>query len=203
MKRRTIIEIISAVILLSIGWMIGNKWQIAACELELKFNIVDVLTLIVTIAMGLYIARVLEKDVQDKRIEKDMYLSKINVIESICDELENKFQASNGKGLDYKEIVNLEHRIKTKKNTIFKYILDNSHGKINDKLKTHDEKLKGEFKDLRNNLTQTTVGEVEQQDIEIVNNCATYSNERTTCILSSLNTISNSLLEVKVLVNKM
>ena len=61
MKRRTIIEIISAVILLSIGWMIGNKWQIAACELELKFNIVDVLTLIVTIAMGLYIARVLEK----------------------------------------------------------------------------------------------------------------------------------------------
>ena len=203
MKRRTIIEIISAVILLSMGWMIGNKWQITACELELKFNIVDVLTLIVTIAMGLYIARVLEKDVQDKRIEKDMYLSKINVIESICDELENKFQASNGKGLDYKEIVNLEHRIKTKKNTIFKYILENSHGKINDKLKNHDEKLKGDFKDLRNNLTQTTVGEVEQQDIEIVNNCATYSNERTTCILSSLNTISNSLLEVKVLVNKM
>ena len=153
--------------------------------------------------MGLYIARVLEKDVQDKRIEKDMYLSKINVIESICDELENKFQASNGKGLDYKEIVNLEHRIKTKKNTIFKYILENSHGKINDKLKNHDEKLKVDFKDLRNNLTQTTVGEVEQQDIEIVNNCATYSNERTTCILSSLNTISNSLLEVKVLVNKM
>lgn len=62
MKRRTIIEIISAVILLSIGWTIGNKWQIAACELELKFNIVDVLTLIVTIAMGLYIAHVFSGD---------------------------------------------------------------------------------------------------------------------------------------------
>ncbi len=52
MSKRTIIEIILGLIILAIGWLIGNNWQILECKLDLSFNIVDVITLIVTITNG-------------------------------------------------------------------------------------------------------------------------------------------------------
>lgn len=203
MSKRTIVEIIIGCVILLVGWILGNKWQCIECTLDLTFNIVDVITLIVTIAMGIYIAWILEKEVQDNRIEKDMYLTKIGVIEGILDELDGMFHSCNGQSIDYKKVVSLEHRIRTKKNSIFKYILNNSHGKINKELTKYDELLKTDFKDLRNFLTQTSVSESEPKDIEITDNKANYSSERTTNVLSSINSIDNKLLEIKVLVNKM
>lgn len=203
MSKRTIVEIFIGCVVFFVGWILGNKWQCIECTLDLTFNIVDVITLIVTIAMGIYIAWILEKEVQDNRIEKDMYLTKIGVIEGILDELDRMFHTCNGQSIDYKKVVSLEHRIRTKKNSIFKHILNNSHGKINKELSKYDEQLKMEFKDLRNFLTQTSVSESEPKDIEITDNQANYSSERTTNVLSSINSIDNKLLEIKVLVNKM
>ena len=203
MNRRTIIEIILSIVILVIGWIIGNKWQIMECKLDLSFNIVDLVTLIVTIAMGIYIAWILEKEVQDRRIEKDMYLSKIDSIDGILEDIENLFQSNNGSRIDYKKIVSIEHRVKLKKKGIFEHLLKNSHGKIKDSLKKYDNQLKRDFKDLRNYLTQTSAGASVPQDITIDNNIASYSSERTSNILTLLNSIGIKLLEVKVLVNKM
>lgn len=203
MSKRTIVEIILGIILISLGWVIGNKWQIMECKLDLTYNIVDVITLIVTIVMGIYIAWILEKEVQDRRIEKDMYLSKICDIERMLEEIDKMFRNSNGSEIDYKKIVNLEHRVRTKKNSIFKYLLENSHGQILTKLTTYEGQFKNDFKDLRNYLTQTNAEETEHKDIIIENNIAKYSEERTTCVLTLLNNLDNKFLEVKVLVNKM
>lgn len=202
MSKRTYIEIASGIFLLIIGWVIGNQWQITECKLDLTFNIVDLFTLVVTIVMGTYIAWILEKEVQDKRIEKDMYLAKIGSIEEILDELGNMFQSNNGQSIDYKKVVGLEHRIKMKKDSIFKYILENLHGKIHQEIKKGDEQLRCNFKDLRNLLTQTNAEETGPKDIEIIDNQANYSAERTSCVLNTLNIIDNKLLEIKVLVNK-
>ena len=114
-NKRRIIDPIVCCAILFLGWLIGNKWQCLECKLDLTFNIVDVITLIITIAMGIYIAWILEKEVQDRRIEKDMYLAKIGAIEVILDELDNMFHSDNGQSIDYKKIVCLEHRIRTKK----------------------------------------------------------------------------------------
>ncbi|MCQ2213048.1 MAG: hypothetical protein MJZ36_05370 [Bacteroidaceae bacterium] len=203
MSKRTTAEIVLGIIILAIGWIIGNKWQVLECTLELTFNIVDVITLIVTIIMGIYIAWILEKEVQDKRIEKDMYLAKIGVIEGILEELDNTFQNSNGQQIDYKKVVSFEHRIRTRKKSIFKYILENSHGKIHAELNKNDEQLKVYLKELRNLLTQTNASESEPKDIEITDNIADYSAERTSLILTMLNNIDNKLLEIKVLINKL
>ena len=202
MNKRTITEIIVGIIILIIGWAIGNKWQIATFNVDLQINIVDALTLVVTIVMGIYIAWIIEKEVQDKRIEKDMYLSKVCALEEIRDEIENLFQSNNGEQIDFKKIVSLDHRIRTKRKSIFKHLLDCSHGKIKKELENYDKNLKNDLKDLRNLLTQTSVGEVVIKDIEISNNIANYSSERTSLILKILDEIDNKFLEVKVLVNK-
>lgn len=203
MNKRIGIEIFSAILILVIGWLIGSKWRICQFVLDLQINIVDAVSLLVTVVMGLYIARILEKEVQDNRIEKDMYLSKISVIENLLENIETMFQNKNGIDLDYKLIVNLEHRIRTKKNSIFEHIVEKSKRKIKTEIQTYEKLLKDEFKDLRNYLTQTNASEEGTKDISIENNIAKYSPERTSLILTSLNSIENKLLELKVLINKM
>ncbi|WP_278983553.1 hypothetical protein [Segatella bryantii] len=202
-SKRTIIEIILGLIILAIGWLIGNNWQILECKLDLSFNIVDVITLIVTITMGIYIAWILEKEVQDRRIEKDMYLSKIDVIDGILNDMEELFQSNNGSGIDYKQIVGIEHRVRTKRKSIFKHLLDNSCGKIKKELEKYDNQLKSDFKDLRSYLTMTDAGNSKTKSLVVTKNLAKYSEERTSDILTSINAIDNKLLEVKVLINKM
>lgn len=203
MNKRIGIEIFSAILILVIGWLIGSKWRICQFVLDLQINIVDAVSLLVTVVMVLYIARILEKEVQDNRIEKDMYLSKISVIENLLENIETMFQNKNGIDLDYKLIVNLEHRIRTKKNSIFEHIVEKSKRKIKTEIQTYEKLLKDEFKDLRNYLTQTNASEEGTKDISIENNIARYSQERTSLILTSLNSIENKLLELKVLINKM
>ena len=203
MNKRIGIEIFSAILILVIGWLIGSKWRICQFVLDLQINIVDAVSLLVTVVLGLYIARILEKEVQDNRIEKDMYLSKISVIENLLENIETMFQNKNGIDLDYKLIVNLEHRIRTKKNSIFEHIVEKSKRKIKTEIQTYEKLLKDEFKDLRNYLTQTNASEEGTKDISIENNIARYSQERTSLILTNLNSIENKLLELKVLVNKM
>ena len=92
MNKRIGIKIFSAILILLIGWLIGSRWRICQFVLDLQINIVDAVSLLVTVAMGLYIARILEKEVQDNRIEKDMYLSKISVIENLLETIETMFQ---------------------------------------------------------------------------------------------------------------
>ena len=203
MSKRVIIEFIIGIILFGIGWIIGNQWQLTEFCLDLQVNIVDVISLFATVAVGIYIAWILEKEVQDRRIEKDMYLSKIEAIEAITEDIENIFQTNSTAGVDYKKMVNLEHRIKTKRDSIFKHLKENSHGKIKKELTNCDNWLKDKFKELRNSLTQTNADETKPKDIEIVDNNAKYSEGRTTEILTSLNNISNKLLEVKVLMHNM
>lgn len=202
MSKRTIIEIILGIIILATGWLIGNKWQLLECKLDLSFNIVDVMTLIVTIALGTCVAWILKKEVQDKRIEKDMYLSKIDVIDGILNDLEDLFQSNNGTRIDYKKIVGIEHRIKTKRDSIFKHLLENSYGKIKVKLEKYDDQLKNDFIKLRIFLTMTDADNSKAKALEVKNNQAKYSEERISDILTSINTIDNRLLEVKVLINK-
>ena len=44
--------------------------------LSKEVSIIDAFSLFATIGCAIYIARILEKEVQDKRVEKDLYLKK-------------------------------------------------------------------------------------------------------------------------------
>jgi hypothetical protein len=132
-----------------------------------------------------------------------MYLSKIDAIDGILNDLEEQFQSNNGSGIDYIKIIGIDHRVRTKRTGIFKHLLDNSCGKIKKELEKYDNQLKNDFKDLRNYLTMIDAGKSKTKAIKITNNQAQYSEDRTSDILTSINAIDNKLLEVKVLINKM
>ena len=202
MNKRTIIEIVVGV-LLFIGGFLIKSWIEVGIKFDGEVNILDAITLIVTIILGIYIAKILEKEVQDKRIEKDMYLAKIGEIENFIQEIEKLINNLHGSSISYKQIVNMEHRCRRKRNSIFQYIMGKANGKMQKQLSEYDNKLKTDFKDLRQMLTQTSACDEAPKDVIVENDVVQYSLSRTSEILSTIESVENELLEVRVIINNL
>ena len=202
MNKRTIIEIIVGVLLFMGGFLI-KSWIEVGIKFDGEVNILDAITLIVTIILGIYIAKILEKEVQDKRIEKDMYLAKIGEIENFIQEIEKLINNLHCSSINYKQIVNMEHRCRRKRNSIFQYIIGKANGKMRKQLSEYDNKLKADFKDLRQMLTQTSACDEAPKDVIVENDVVQYSLNRTSEILSTIESIENELLEVRVIINNL
>lgn len=202
MNKRTIIEIVVGV-LLFIGGFLVKSWIEVGIKFDGEVNILDAITLIVTIILGIYIAKILEKEVQDKRIEKDMYLAKIGEIENFIQEIEKLINNLHGSSISYKQIVNMEHRCRRKRNSIFQYIMGKADGKMRKQLSEYDNKLKTDFKDLRQMLTQTSACDEEPKDVIVENDVVQYSLSRISEILSTIESVENELLEVRVIINNL
>lgn len=202
MNKRTIIEIVVGV-LLFIGGFLVKSWTEVGVKFNGEVNILDAITLIVTIILGIYIAKILEKEVQDKRIEKDMYLAKIGEIENFIQEIEKLINNLHASSISYKQIVNIEHRCRRKRNSIFQYIMGKVNGKMRKQLSEYDNKLKTDFKDLRQMLTQTSACDEEPKDVIVENDIVQYSLSRISEILSTIESVENELLEVRVIINNL
>lgn len=108
--------------------IIRNWWDIGTIELETKINVLDALSLVATIVVGIYIAKILEKEVQDKRIEKDLYISKINSVEYILNTIESLIESSKDTEIQYGRIVNMMHRCRIKKSDVFNTLEKKKNG---------------------------------------------------------------------------
>ena len=117
--KKIIINAIICILIFLTGLIIRNWWDIGTIELETKINVLDALSLVATIVVGIYIAKILEKEVQDKRIEKDLYISKINSVEYILNTIESLIESSKDTEIQYGRIVNMMHRCRIKKSDVF------------------------------------------------------------------------------------
>ena len=64
-----------------IGWtacVLFEHWSILT--LDLSISVTDVLTLVVEVGLALFVASVLERGLQNKRVEKDFYLKELDDI---------------------------------------------------------------------------------------------------------------------------
>ena len=72
--------------------------------------------------MGIYIVTTLEKEAQDHRVEKDLYISKVQEIEALLSEVETCID-NRENDVYYSNITNMEFRLKRKKDKVFKCII--------------------------------------------------------------------------------
>ena len=72
--------------------------------------------------MGIYIVTTLEKEAQDHRVEKDLYISKVQEIEALLSEVEMCID-NRENDVYYSNITNMEFRLKRKKDKVFKCII--------------------------------------------------------------------------------
>lgn len=115
MKKNKIINIIIYIIIFSIGCCCGKLIDWGYFVLNKEISIIDAISLFLTIGCAIYISKVLEKEVQDVRIEKEMFISQVENTESPLVELGNKLNSTT-----YTEVISLYSKSNITRHKLFK-----------------------------------------------------------------------------------
>lgn len=202
LKRNSIIVILLC-LSFCIGFFLRCWYEIGTYQIDTTINALDAISLIATIILGVYIAKTLQKEVQDKRIEKDMYLGLISAIEQIIRDIDDLVENSGGNNLHYNRIVNVMHRCRIKKADVFKALGSIDNESLKSQIDDYDQKLKTELQSLKTALTETSVQASSKPSVKLEKNMVTYSEERIIEIITSINAIESSLFKLKILVNNL
>lgn len=178
-------------------------WKNGSCNIDTTINVLDAISLAATISVGIYIAKILQKEVQDKRIEKDMYLGLILSVERILNDLETLIENSEESTLYYQRVVSIIHRCRIKKTDIFKALDSLDNKLLKSQVNDLDQRLKGELKTLKTALTETSVKSSPTPSVKLKNNIIHYSEDRIIEIITSINVVESIFFELKVIVNNL
>ena len=198
--KKKIINIIGYLVILSIGMTIGKLLNWGYFELSKEVNIVDALTLFVTIGVAIYIAKILEKEVQDVRIEKELYIAKITEIESILKDFEILVEE---KDSSYNKINNRINSCRMKKGSIFNTIKENLKQVKTKDFDNFEKGITDGINSLKRLLTETPAVAEENPAISVKKDIVTYSSNRIIEINTEINSISDNLFKIKVRINNL
>lgn len=205
MSKRNNIIITAICVCLSffVGLFACCWWKNGSCNIDTTINVLDAISLAATISVGIYIAKILQKEVQDKRIEKDMYLGLILSVERILNDLETLIENSEESTLYYQRVVSIIHRCRIKKTDIFKALDSLDNKLLKSQVNDLDQRLKGELKTLKTALTETSVKSSPTPSVKLKNNIIHYSEDRIIEIITSINVVESIFFELKVIVNNL
>jgi hypothetical protein len=161
-------------------------------EFSKEISIIDALTLFVTIGLALYITKVLEKETQDIRIKKDLYIAKISELEDFLSSFESLMEEPN---IFYTKINNRIHSSRIKKNSIFATIRDDF------KLINANELEKAISNDM--NLLKQFLTGTNTIQLSVKKDIANYSEERKVEIYTKINAIKETFFKMKIMINNL
>ena len=200
MNKEIIIKWIVWIVIFSIGITIGKLFDWGYFELVREISIIDALTLFATIGLAIYIVKVLEKEVQDVRIEKELYIAKITELESVLNSFENLLEE---KEIFYSKINNRIHSCRIKKNSIFGNIRNNLKRITASEIDTFRQDITNKINSLKKLLTETPVVPTSTPELSVNNGIATFSTNRTIEICTEINAINEILFKLKVRINNL
>ena len=88
MRGKTAVKILVAIVVFVMGWTTGQVLEdISPFTLDWTISLSDVLTIIVEIGLAIIIALLVEKGMQNQRVEKDFFISELDNIQSSFSDL--------------------------------------------------------------------------------------------------------------------
>lgn len=200
MNKKNITKYILWIVIFCVGICIGKLLNWGYFTLSKEVSIIDAITLFVTVGCAIFIAKVLEKEVQDDRIEKDLFLSQASQLEFFLGEIEKNIESPD---CLYSNIVNFYSSANKTRNKFFKRI--DAHNIRLSKSQTLNEikkELENYFKSLKPLLTDTPVIQTDLPDIVVESGKIKYSESRLTEIRNELTNIYDCLFAIKIIVNR-
>lgn len=198
--KKKIINILTILIIFSIGAVFGELLDWGYFELSKEISVIDALSLFTTLGVAIYITKTLEKEVNDSRIEKDLFLAKIAEIELTLDRIEDIVEE---KDCSYNKVNNRIHSCRKIKNVIFQSIGDTFSQKTSSKLNVFESDISSGLNSLKRLLTETPISDSETPQIALENGCANYSLNRLLEIDVVINSIKENLFRLKVKINSL
>lgn len=185
---------------IAFGYVLTRFFDIPHFEVSKTIDISNILTLIVTAWLAILITTVFEKQNNDKRVEKDLIITRVGNIYDIAASLQLE---SNSGRVHITEASSSLKRINTALNSIYR-IVDKCHFNITDDLK---DRLKNILSDIRITLTNTpsiTDEQLNSKDlpIEIKDSIIHFNKERVSQLEVKFDTLKDLLLELQIHINK-
>lgn len=185
-------KLIVAVALIALGWVLGQYIEnIAFFTYSYEISLIDVISLIVTAFMAWYVSRILEKNIQDKRTEKDLILSKIDEVDQAINSL--ILLNSSESTVSYVKVVHI--LTKSRKWSVrFWNIIDQKYKGLSNKEKDNYTSMLNKMREANVLCTYTPPTGVDE-NILIVGGEITYSNARKYEIDIKLESIRDDLID--------
>jgi hypothetical protein len=199
MKRR-IINITLGVLIFSIGATIGKLLNWGYFELKKDISIIDALTLFTTIGAAIYITKILEKEVQEDRIEKELHISKISELELLLKIIEDLIE---DKDSSFNKINYRIHSCRIIKIGIFASINENFKKNPSAKIAEFENNITVSLNSLKRLLTETPIIVNPYPQLSLVGGLANYSLNRILEINIEINSIRENLFKLKVRINNL
>lgn len=193
-----VIFIISCILCLSIGITLGKLFNWGYFVLDTEISVPDALSIFISIGLAIYITNALEKQIQNRRIEKDLLLSKVGEIEQSIGKLS---EVVNGNDIDYYKLISIIKNCTKSTNIIFNTLNDLKLKTVEVELQT---KLRGNIHDLRQLSTKTSVisnSSSSSSEISIEDGLVRYSNARIIEIDSILDDMKDNYFKLKFMIN--
>lgn len=188
---------ISAIVCILVGIAIGLPFSIEGFSFSWKIEIFDIITLIITVVLAIYVANSLERRVQDDRIEKELHIEQINQIERLLNEIED---ITRGDNIQYNNIISRISKIRIKKNNVFK-AMEECLPEYDSSLKERTGNITQTIEFLKRLLTDTSVGS--NPDVVMKDGILTYSISRISEINNAICGLENELYRLKIILNRL
>ena len=191
-------NILWGIIFFSIGACLGECIDYGYFVLSKEVSVIEALSLFSTIGCAIYIARILEKEVQDKRVEKDLYLKKIEQIEDLLATIEDVIDEEQP---SYNRIVSLYTKCKDKRNKFISNLKSETSQFKGINISVQEETISQRFTCLKPLLTKTSIEKNGQADVIICNSKVKYSETRKVEIVKEINMLYDDLFVIKLAIN--
>ncbi|MCL2219097.1 MAG: hypothetical protein FWC23_01415 [Chitinispirillia bacterium] len=198
--KKKLINIICCLVILSICIPIGILLTIGHFDLSMQISIIDALTLLATVIMAFYVTTVLEKEVQDVRIQKELYIAKITELEQLLGSFETLLEEAT---VPYQKVNRRICLCRLKKHSIFKAIKGNFKQIKPKEFEGFEKDITDNINILRKLFTETSVVSVPTPDISMKNNILTYSQNRIEEILTVINITNENFFKLKIRINNL
>ncbi|MDR0971381.1 MAG: hypothetical protein LBM25_03240 [Bacteroidales bacterium] len=195
-KNEKITKYVIYFVIFSIGITLGKLLNWGYFKLVKEISVIDALTLFATIGLAIYVAKIVEKEVQKNRIEKELYIAKITELERLLNDFEIILEE---KEILYNKIISRIHSCRIKKNSIFGNIKDNFKQIKIDNIDFLEKEITDKINSLKRLLTETSI----VSELFVQKGIANYSPNRTIEIFTAINAINENLFKMKVRINNL
>ena len=191
-------NILLGIIILSIGICIGECIDYGYFELSKEVSIIEALSFFSTIGCAIYIAKILEKEVQDKRVEKDLYLKKIEQIEELLSAIEDAIDEEQP---SYYRVVSLYSKCNIKRHKLISNLKSQNSQFKNIDISAQEETMSLRFRLLKPLLTETSIKQKGKADVVINKSKVKYSEARKVEISKEINILHDDFFMIKLAIN--
>lgn len=191
---KRVINSVRFVIAFVLGWCVCSITDWGYFELSKEISVIDALSLFVTTGCAIYIARILEKDLQNDRTEKDIYIKMMEQIEGSLVEIQKMVESQSS--TSFLQIVNLYSRSRRRKSGLIKQLSENKRKFKQLDIDGFDKFISKKFTKLKPLLTAT-----DSNDVRVQNNKVRYSPKQTILINTVITDINDKMFEARLDIN--